>query len=115
MSIRAYVSDNFAAIGLNISIVQDHGNGDRYVRRFDPNKNTWEYIENPQIVTAPSMEISHEEAIALLNALHEHFKGPTDARQCREDLEFERERSGQMLSSILKQHDATTHRIDAGS
>ena len=103
--IRVFVADNFIADGVNISVVQSGDNG-RYILRVhqDAGKfvNHWEPINDPAVAVEPTMTLGNDEAITLLNALHEHFKGPTDARQVRADLDHERQKRDEIEDVIAR-------------
>ena len=112
MALRAYVADDWVGMAVNISIVRS-GDGERMILRLGPGGDgrmnaQWERVEDPTLVQEPTMRLAEEDARVLLDALHEHFKGPADARHLRDDLDFERKRSEKMLDSILHQHDAMT-------
>lgn len=81
--IRAYVTDDHMALGVNISIVVVNEQGRPTLlyraRNADGIGGTFDVTEiDPHGVYAPTMTLGHEVARALLDALLRHYGGRVD-------------------------------------
>lgn len=109
--IRVHVADNWAALGVNIAIVQE-GGGERVLMHFtesDAGLNRMERMTEPGALPAlPTLKLDYDTAKALADALVNFFNGTTDERQLRADLEHERKRAERFESAVLRMLDRVT-------
>jgi len=109
--IRAYVDHAVFGAALNVSLVwrgeqpgdprrilRLHADGDGEQHRV---WTSWEALD-PDVVTAPTLTLGHDEAIALMGALHTHYQGVDDQRMLRKDYDAERGRVDKMIGALIE-------------
>jgi hypothetical protein len=106
--IRAHIADNFSAFGVAVSIVR-HSDDDRvrqvmhFVRHGDGESGEvwtrWDDYE-PGTAVPPTFTLGHDEANALLAALHNHYQGVDDQRKLRQDYDAERGRVDKLIAVV---------------
>lgn len=112
--IRAHVSRQMAGFGLDIAIVRNlmaDGEpmpGARQIMRLVPVlrdaqpflATTWETL-HPGEVTAPTLTLGDDEAIALFTALAAQYQGVDDQRMLRRDYDAERGRVDKLVDALV--------------
>lgn len=86
-----------------VNIVDRNGTatGANLIMRFEDGEVRWEPYE-PGTEVKASLRLPDEVARALLDALHQHFAGATDARSLRADYNHERGRVDRLIGALIE-------------
>jgi hypothetical protein len=106
--IRAYVHDNYMSYNVGISILNEQPSDDggapfRRLLRFngDDMLRTWEEIDYNQPML-PTLTLGHDEAMALVAALTNHYQGVDNERLLRKDYDAERGRVDKLADAVIE-------------
>lgn len=102
--IRALVNDNFEYLGVNIALVIAEGEQApvTHVLHADNDGHVHWDMREPNVRTAPTMVLGHEEARALLDGLLRHYQGASDMHTARDDLLHERARVDGLIDTVSR-------------
>lgn len=107
--IRAYIHEDIAALGIDVTIVMHPPEGSLEPRHRilrladgDPWRSGWEPAEPGTPDVKPTLRLGAEEARALLDALTVHFHGAEDTRALRRDYDAERGRVDRLIGHLAK-------------
>lgn len=107
--IRAYISDSVWAATINVAIVRKdaEGEGPRYIGSIQssgegPDRRTWfNWLTIGEAEgAAPTLQLDHEVAVALMQALNTHYSGVDDLVMLRKDYTAERGRVDKLIDVV---------------
>lgn len=99
--IRAHCAENWAAMGVNIAIVERSESMPPMILRLTDAGPVWEPPGESSLQVKPTLQLGHEEARALLDALVRHYEGASDMHAARTDLLHERSRVDKLTDAVI--------------
>lgn len=105
--IRAHIQEEPATDSIDITIIRTHTTLDqdteRWVLHFThsaPASAFWDPIPDDGRQPKPTLRLTNETALALLEALARHYHGTENTRTLRKDYEAERRRVDQLTAAL---------------
>lgn len=101
MTIRVQIAEDWSRFGVSVLISQRDSDGRRTATlNFEDGELRWQNPPERGMGIEPTFRLDHEEANALLAALHNHYQGVDDQRALRKDYDDERGRVDKLIDVV---------------